>query len=55
MQVLRVWHCIQEAYAFLEAFRDDLEDINMAFLKSALMYTRCQIMVRFLKNFLSSS
>jgi hypothetical protein len=32
-----VWHCVQEAEAFLEAFRDELEDIDMAFLNKSLV------------------
>ena len=31
-----MWHCVQEAEAFLEAFRDELEDMDMAFLNKSL-------------------
>ena len=32
----RVWHCIQEAEAFSEAFTDELEDIDMAIVNKSL-------------------
>lgn len=32
----KVWHCVQEAEALLEAFRDELEDIDMDFVNESL-------------------
>ncbi|KAF8806682.1 hypothetical protein BYT27DRAFT_6636267 [Phlegmacium glaucopus] len=32
----KVWHCIQEAEALLEAFGDELEDIDMSFVNESL-------------------
>jgi hypothetical protein len=31
-----VWHCVQEADAFLEAFRDELKDMDMSFVNKSL-------------------
>jgi hypothetical protein len=31
-----VWHCVQEAEALVEAFGDELEDVNMDFVNKSL-------------------